>query len=98
MNRLSFTLSGLFYGMFSVNIPIDLIKKVIDDFSAEGLYPIWKDTIKIKSHFIILKKHMFYPTYLLARVYYVINLGIRKCSFIGNKDGRRYLRPLFSKV
>lgn len=59
---------------------------------------IWKDTIKIKSHFIILKKHMFYPTYLLARVYYAINLGIRKCSFIGNKDGRRYLRTLFSKV
>lgn len=59
---------------------------------------IWKDTIKIKSHFIILKKHMFYPTYLLARVYYAINLGIRKCSFIRNKDGRRYLKTLFSKV
>lgn len=52
MDRLSFTLSGLFYGMFTVDIPIDIIKKVIDDFSAVGLYPIWKNTNKKSNLFI----------------------------------------------
>ena len=52
MDRLSFTLSGFFYGMFRVDIPIALVNKVIDDFSAEGLYPIWKNTNKKSNLFI----------------------------------------------
>lgn len=31
------------------------------------------------SHFYILKKHMRYPTYLLARVYYALNISLRSC-------------------
>ncbi len=53
MERLSFTLSGFFYGMFSANIPIVLINKVIDDFRAEELYPIWKNSNKKSNLFIM---------------------------------------------
>lgn len=33
-----------------------------------------KTAIKWKSHFYILKKHMWWPTYILARIYYGIRL------------------------
>lgn len=59
---------------------------------------IWKETVKIKSHFIILKTHMRYATYLLARIYYAINLGLRKPSYLLLPDGRRFLRTLVSRV
>ena len=32
-----------------------------------------KMKIKMESHFYILKKHMFYPTYLLAKLYYKVH-------------------------
>lgn len=52
MQRLSFTLSGFFYGMYLVDIPNALVKNIIDDFSREGLYPIWKNTNKKSNLFI----------------------------------------------
>lgn len=39
-----------------------------------------KTAIKWKSHFYILKKHMWYPTYILARIYYgiILHLSYKK--------------------
>ena len=59
---------------------------------------IWTETVKRQSHFIILKTHMRYATYLLARIYYAINLGLRKPSYLLLPDGRRFLRTLVSRV
>ena len=59
---------------------------------------IWKETVKIKSHFIILKTHMKYPTYLLARLYYAVNLGVRHLGYLLKEDGRKYLKTLVSSV
>lgn len=41
-----------------------------------------KTAIRWKSHFYILKKHMWYPTYLLARLYYSVVL---RCSKMAKK-------------
>lgn len=59
---------------------------------------IKKETIKLKSHFIILKKHMNRPTYLLARCYYALNLGLRKFGYFSSWEGREYLKILFGKI
>lgn len=59
---------------------------------------LWKQGIKIKSHFIILKTHMNYFTYLLARIYYTLNLGLRNIGCLFNAEGRQYLKILISKV
>lgn len=59
---------------------------------------IWKQMVKVKSHFIILKTHMKPSTYLLARIYYAINLGIRNMRYVFREDGRRYLRTLVSWI
>lgn len=37
-----------------------------------------KTAVKWKSHFYILKKHMYCPTYLLARLYYSVILSITR--------------------
>lgn len=59
---------------------------------------IWKQRIQIKSHFIILKTHMNYLTYILARIYYGLNLGIRKLNFLHSSEGRKYFKQLIGKI
>lgn len=54
-----------------------------------------KMAIRLSSHFYILKKHMCYPTYLLARVYYAINLLIRNIHHIGQPEYRVFFNSIF---
>ena len=56
---------------------------------------IWKKTISLKSHFWILKKHMIPSTYIIARIYYAINLGLRNVNYLFSAEGRTYLKLLF---
>ena len=48
--------------------------------------------IQLTSHFYILKKNMLYPTYLMARIYYAINLLIRKMPHLMDKDYYSYFK------
>ena len=57
-----------------------------------------KMAIKLKSHFYILKKHMLYPTYLLARIYYATNLLLRNISHWMDKDYSSYFQAILSPV
>ena len=57
-----------------------------------------KMAIKWKSHFYILKKHMSYPTYLLARVYYTINLLSRNISHLMDTEYAPYFRVILTPV
>lgn len=57
-----------------------------------------KMAIKWKSHFYILKKHMFYPTYLLARAYYAVNLLLRNISHWMDPEYAPYFRAILSSV
>ena len=57
-----------------------------------------KMTIKWRSHFYILKKHMFYPTYLLARCYYSFNLTLRNLYNIFNKEYMGFWKVIYSPV
>ena len=54
-----------------------------------------KMAIKWKSHFYILKKHMQYPTYLLARCYYTCNLTLRNITRLFDMKYRCYWRTLY---
>jgi GT2 family glycosyltransferase len=56
---------------------------------------LWKDGVKWKSHFYILKKHMLYPTYLLARFYYAFVICLKKWYYIKSSEGRSYLKLFF---
>ena len=55
-----------------------------------------KMAIKLKSHFYILKKHMWYPTYLLARLYYSTNLTLRNISHLKDPEYKGYFNVLYS--
>ena len=44
-----------------------------------------KTAVKWKSHFYILKKHMWYPTYFLARLYY----GALSVIFLRSRNVRQ---------
>lgn len=57
-----------------------------------------KMAIKLKSHFYILKKHMSYPTYLLARIYYAINLLLRNMSHWLDEEYAPYFRVILTPV
>ena len=57
-----------------------------------------KMAIKWKSHFYILKKHMSYPTYLLARVYYAANLLLRNIPHWKDPEYAPYFRAILSSV
>lgn len=59
---------------------------------------ITKEMKSLRSHFYIQKKHMKKTTYFLARIYYALNLGGRKINYVFNKEGRKYLYQLISKV
>lgn len=54
-----------------------------------------KMAIMLSSHFYILKKHMFYPTYLLARVYYACNLLTRNVKYLFDPQYHKYIKVLF---
>ena len=41
---------------------------------------------------------MKYPTYLLAHLYYAVNLGVRHLGYLLKEDGRKYLKTLVSSV
>ena len=41
---------------------------------------------------------MNYPTYVMARIYYAINLGIRNVPNLFKKDGIEYYKTLISRV
>ncbi len=71
----------------------------ITHLEGKSLTPsLGKQAIKMRSHFIILKKHMAYPTYVMARIYYAMNLGIRNVPNLFKKDGIEYYKTLISKV
>ena len=55
-----------------------------------------KKAISLKSHFYVLKKHMNYPTYLLARLYYMILLGLINVSHCNDTEYRDFFKTLFS--
>ncbi len=55
-----------------------------------------KMAIKLKSHFYILKKHMWYPTYLLTRIYYAMNLTIRNMSHLYDPKYVDYVHTIYS--
>lgn len=55
-----------------------------------------KMAIKLKSHFYILRKHMWYPTYLLARFYYSTNLTLRNISHLKDPGFKVFFRTLYS--
>lgn len=57
-----------------------------------------KMAIRLSSHFYILKKHMLYPTYLMARIYYAINLLIRNMPHLMDKDYYTYFQVLLSPI
>lgn len=57
-----------------------------------------KMAIKLKSHFYILKKHMSYPTYLLARIYYAINLLLRNMFHWMDEEYAPYFRVILTPV
>ena len=57
-----------------------------------------KMAIKWKSHFYILKKHMRYPTYLMARTYYAINLLLRNLSHLMDAKYTSYFKAILSPV
>lgn len=57
-----------------------------------------KMAIKWKSHFYILKKHMHYPTYLIARAYYAINLLLRNISHLMDAKYTSYFKAILSPV
>lgn len=71
----------------------------ITHLEGKSLTPsLGKQAIKMRSHFFILKKHMNYPTYVMARIYYAINLGIRNVPNLFKKDGIEYYKTLISRV
>ena len=55
-------------------------------------------TTKIAGHFYILRKHMFYPTYMLARIYYAINLTLKNIKNLFNPDYRDFWKTLYKPV
>lgn len=57
-----------------------------------------KMAIKWRSHFYILRKHMFFPTYLLARCFYACNLTIRNMSNLFNEDYKAYWKAVFGTI
>lgn len=57
-----------------------------------------KMAIKWRSHFYILKKHMCYPTYLLARCFYACNLSIRNLTNIFNEEYKAYWKAIFGTI
>ena len=81
------------YKRYVINKP-----KIVHFEGQSSKESIWKKGIILKSHFYILKKHMTYPTYILTRLYYGFNLGIRHFRWINNKEGREYLKILFTPV
>lgn len=91
--ELQYRLKKAGYSCFIINTPR------IQHLEGKSSTPsIWKDCIKLKSHFVILKTHMCYFTYILARLYYAIRLGIMNFKYIKDKEGRRFLLLLVSKV
>lgn len=57
-----------------------------------------KMAIQLSSHFYILKKHMFYPVYLLARWYYAFNLLIRNIRHIGQSEYRIFFKTILLPI
>lgn len=57
-----------------------------------------KTAIKWKSHFYILKKHMRYTTYLLARIFYASNLTLRYFPHICDMRYKSFFKTLFSPI
>lgn len=57
-----------------------------------------KKAVQLSGHFYILKKHMLYPIYLMARIYYAINLLIRNISHLKDKDYYTYFQVLLSPI
>lgn len=91
--ELQYRLKKAGYSCFIINTPR------IQHLEGKSSTPsIWKDYIKLKSHFVILKTHMCYFTYILARLYYAIRLGIMNFKYIKDEEGRRFLLLLVSKV
>lgn len=57
-----------------------------------------KMAIKLSSHFYILRKHMSYPVYVLARVYYAFNLLTRNILHIGQSEYRNLFHSIFVPI
>jgi len=57
-----------------------------------------KMAIKLSSHFYILRKHMSYPVYILARMYYAFNLLTRNILHIGQSEYRNLFHSIFVPI
>lgn len=57
-----------------------------------------KMAIKLSSHFYILKKHMHYPTFLLARFYYALNLLLRNVRNIGQPGFKHLFKAIVMPI
>ena len=91
--ELQYRMKKVGYQSFIINTP------KIQHLEGKSSTPsIWKKTISLKSHFYILKKHMNPSTYLITRIYYAINLGLRNVNYIISVEGQKYLKLLISKI
>lgn len=57
-----------------------------------------KIIMKMGGHFYILKKHMLYPTYILARIYYALILTFKNFTDLFNPNYRDFWKALYKPV
>ena len=80
------------YGYHAFIIPYPKIIHLEGKSTPESIH---KRNIILKSHFYILKKHLLYSTYLLARFYYAFNLTLRNLKNIENAEYREYWKTIY---